>query len=379
MTAWDAIPLIAALFAVLPALLFLRNLQLFRPPRGAEGYHPAISVLIPARNEAGSIRACLEHLSKSEGVTLEIIVLDDHSTDNTAAIVEAYARETDNRVSLKHAPELPPGWSGKQYACYVLSQHAHHDLFCFLDADVRLQSHALWNLASFQQSTQAQLVSGFPYQETVTLLEQLLIPLINWLLLCYLPIDRMRKDLQPGLGAGCGQWFLTTRDAYNRVGGHQAVQDSFHDGVKLPRAYRRAGLMTDLCDATQDATCRMYRNAGQVWNGLAKNAREGLGAPKLLIFWTILLFSGHVLPFLQWLLLPWYSGWGIAFGAAATMLTLLPRVMSAIRFRQSWLSVLLHPLGVMLLLAIQWYANVRHWLGKPIGWKGRAQPVGARS
>ena len=86
----------------------------------------------------------------------------------------------------------------------------------------------------------------------------------------------MRSSLQPGLGVGCGQWFMTSRDAYEKVGGHAAVKASLHDGIKLPRAYRAAGMMTDVCDATDLAVCRMYRSAGQVWNGLAKNAREGM-------------------------------------------------------------------------------------------------------
>src|SRR4051812_12645867 len=109
----------------------------------------------------------------------------------------------------------------------------------------------------------------------------------------------MRNSLQPSLGAGCGQWFMTTKAAYFHVEGHghPLVRNSRHDGIKLPRAYRAKGLMTDLCDATDEATCRMYRSAAQVWNGFAKNAGEGMGGNVSIWIWSLLLVAGHVLPF----------------------------------------------------------------------------------
>src|SRR5262249_29419504 len=121
-------------------------------------------------------------------------------------------------------------------------------------------------------------------------------PLINWLLLCFLPLIGMRTFRWPAFGAGSGQWFMTTRSAYDKVGGHAAVKTSLHDGLMLPRAYRHAGFMTDVCDASRLATCRMYRSARGVWNGLAKNAREGMAATGQIWFWTLVLLCGQVLP-----------------------------------------------------------------------------------
>ena len=170
-------------------------------------------------------------------------------------------------------------------------------MLTFLDADVRLEPDALARMALFLEQSGAALVSGFPRQETGTLLEKLLIPLINWLLLCFLPLWAMRRFRWSAFGAGCGQWFMTTRAAYEKVGGHAAVKSSLHDGLTLPRAYRRAGFITDICDATDLATCRMYRSARRVWFGLAKNAREGMAATGQIVFWTVVLLCGQVLPF----------------------------------------------------------------------------------
>ncbi len=372
-----ALVLAAFVLAAFPAVLYRRNLSLFRPPPattlGVASRLTAVSVLIPARNEESSIGPAVESVLANAGVELEVIVLDDHSTDRTAEVVEAIARR-DSRVRLETAPPLPEGWCGKQHACFALSKLAKFDSFTFLDADVRLAPDALARIVMFHQKSGADLVSGFPRQETGTLLERLVIPLINWLLVAYLPMNRMRQSRQVGLGAGCGQWFLTSRSAYAKVGGHEAVKVSLHDGIKLPRAYRAAGLHTDVCDATDLATCRMYRSAGQVWFGLAKNAREGLGAPGLIWVWTVLLLGGHVLPFVLLACLGELSEWQRAVTGFACVLSLLPRLDAAWRFRASWLGAALHPVGVAALVAIQWYATARAWVGKPVGWKGRSHP-----
>ena len=388
--------------AAVPAALYLRNSFLFREPpplpheEGADApAWPRISVLIPARNEEFGIAACLESVLASQRVALEVIVLDDHSTDRTAEIVREMAAK-DRRLRIEPAPPLPDGWCGKQAACFALSKLATRDLLTFLDADVRLEPDALVRMALFLDRSGAALVSGFPRQETGTLLEKLLIPLIHWLLLCWLPLGSMRRSRWPAFGAGCGQWFMTTRAAYDAVGGHSAVRASLHDGLTLPRAYRRVGFRTDLCDATRLATCRMYRSAGGVWFGLAKNAREGLAATAQIGFWTAALLCGQVLPYA---LLGEYAGRCAAHEmpgmegptpeidahiasdqqcsqvlAATCLLAALPRLHAAWRFRQSWLGAVLHPLGVLLLLAVQWYAVLCAVLGKPAGWKGRPHP-----
>jgi Glycosyl transferase family 2 len=364
-----ALALASLVFAAIPAILYFRNAALFRPPPVAVG-SVSVSVLVPARNEEASIAACVESALANRNAEIECIVLDDHSTDRTAAIVREIAAR-DSRVRLASAPPLPPGWSGKQHACFELSKLAHHSTVTFLDADVRLAPDALARMAAFRIESGSALVSGFPRQETGTILEKLVIPLIHFLLLGFLPFSRMRKKVLPGLGAGCGQWFLTTKEAYDRVGGHShpRVRGSFHDGLQLPRAYRESGYMTDLCDVTNLATCRMYRSAGQVWNGLAKNAREGLAAPKLILFSTTLLLCGQVLPFA---LLP-FSVWAVP----AAILALAPRLHAVVRFRQSTLGALLHPAGVIALIGIQWYATARAVFGRPVGWKGRDKPVGS--
>jgi len=365
--------------AAVPAVIFLGNLREYLPPRAAPapgGTRPGVSVLIPARDEEASIADSVGAALASAGVDLEVIVLDDHSRDATAAIVRAIAAR-DPRVRLHPAPDLPDGWCGKQHACAALAALATRPRLVFLDADVRLAPDALARMAAFLDDSGADLASGFPRQETVGAVERAVIPLMHFVLLGFLPVRRMRSSTDPSLAAGCGQLFITTKSAYERMGGHSAVRSTLHDGIKLPRAYRAAGLKTDLFDATGLATCRMYRSAADLWSGLAKNATEALAAPALIVPATLLLFGGQVLPLLL-------AGLGPALGlsptdrriaVAAAALAYLPRLVAVGRFRQPLSGAILHPLGVLILLAIQWYALGRDALGRPATWKGRPYPA----
>jgi hypothetical protein len=351
--------------AALPFVMTLINLELFRRPDEASG-KPAISVLIPARNEEDNIGEACAAILASQGVELELIVLDDASTDRTPAILGAIR---DPRLRIATAPPLPPGWSGKQHACQVLGGLATHELMVFVDADVRLAPDALSRMAGFMQRHEAGLGSGFPRQITVTWSEKLLLPLIHFLLLGFLPMALMQRRLDPGLGAGCGQLFIARRAAYQDAGGHAAIRASLHDGITLPRAFRKAGHMTLLFDSTGFARCRMYRNADQVWEGLCKNATEGMAKPATLPFWTTILAGGQVLPLPLMVFAPSWPA------AIALVLGIGTRLMLAARFSQPVASALLHPAGILGLLIVQWFSLIRAARGGRATWRGRAYPA----
>lgn len=150
------------------------------------------------------------------------------------------------------------------------------------------------------------------------------------------------------------------------------LRDSLHDGIKLPRVFRRAGFRTDLFDATDLATCRMYQTNAETWRGLGKNATEGLAAPGTILPMTALLLGGQVLPFVLLAFAPMLPADALLCAGLAAALASLPRLIAAWRFQQPISSALLHPLGVLALLAIQWYALGRHFAGKPSEWKGRS-------
>ena len=373
-------------FAAVPALLFAGNVFLFRRP--GRGWNkrvlPPVSVLIPARNEEASIGGAIEAVLASRGVDLELIVLDDGSTDATAEIVRDYV-EKDARVRLEQAPPLPEDWNGKQHACWTLASLAGRDVFCFLDADVRVGPEAVYRMLSElnwidgtkDEEPEMSLVSGFPKQETDTFLELLLLPLIPFVLLGYLPLAAERHSRSSAFAAGCGQFMMVRREAYFVTGGHSAIPMTMHDGLMLPQLFRRYRFRTAVFDLSQDAVRRMYRGAGAVWSGLTKNATEGMASLFRLPIFTALLLVGEVFPLL---LLVWTATLQYLMPFRVALLALLLgygiRFFSAWRYRQSRLGAALHPLGVLLLLALQWYAFFRKLFRIPATWKDRAYRLG---
>lgn len=372
--------------ALAPALLFVINLCRYRAPEGKTNGAP-VSVLIPARDEERNIGQCLDCVLQSRGVALEVIVLDDGSTDRTAKIVRDVAAR-DPRVRMIEGCGLPAGWNGKQHACWLLAQEASSELFLFLDADVRLAADAVVRCVGQMQTDQLSLLSGFPRQITVGWMEKLLLPLIHFVLLSFLPMGKMRRSTATAYAAGCGQFFLAEREAYFASGGHAGIRSTRHDGLKLPTLFRRHGFRTDIFDLTELAAVRMYDSAAAVWGGLAKNATEGIATPGRIVPFTLLLLLGQVMPvflFSAWLAFAVecvvvgatvdqpLMGWAVSFAVViAFVSSYLPRLLAVKRFKQPLISAVLHPVGVAGLLAVQWYALVRQSLGRPVSWRARS-------
>jgi hypothetical protein len=392
----------AMVCALVPAVLFCVNLRRYRVPDAvSDGGLAGVSVLIPARNEAAGIEAAVRAVLATAGCGFEVVVMDDGSTDGTAETVARMAEE-DGRVRLESAPQLPAGWNGKQHACWALARTARYPVLCFVDADVRLAPECVARMAGFLARGGNGLVSGFPRQETGTWLEWMLLPLIHFVLLGFLPLGKMRQGTDPSFSAGCGQFMMVRAEDYFACGGHSGIRLTMHDGLRLPKLFRQHGFRTDLADLTTLARCRMYRTAGEVWSGLAKNATEGLGDPARIGPVSVALLLGQVVPFLFFGLLTLqvlrllatplgrsmlvtaaHGGFIFSVSPASIVATFglflaaavsawAPRWIAVWRFRQDWRGALLHPVGIILLISVQWYALVRKVRGGAVSWRDRA-------
>jgi glycosyltransferase involved in cell wall biosynthesis len=384
--------IVILLCAAIPAVLFIVNLRRYRAPRPGHGAVRKIAVLIPARDEEHNIGACVASVLTSCDVALEVLVLDDASTDRTGDIVRTLAAQ-DARVRLVQTQSLPTGWNGKQRACWLLAQKTDAPLLLFLDADVRLAPDALSRCIAEMETSGVALLSGFPRQITVGWMEQMLLPLIHFVLLGFLPMGRMRSSTKPAYAAGCGQFFLAERKAYFASGGHAAIRETRHDGLRLSQVFRRHGFATDLADLTEFAAVRMYDSACAVWMGLAKNATEGLAAPARILPITILLVVGQILPVVAAALWIAFYVSSLVVGATfdqpllaaavsvclalAVVASFLPRLLAVRRFKQPLMSALLHPLSISLLLIVQWYALSKQVFGRPVAWRTRSYASGS--
>lgn len=372
------------LSSLIPLIMMLRNLPLYRGARGrgnrpASAVGVAVTVCIPARNEAANIEACVRSALACGGPEVEVCAYDDHSTDGTGEILRRLAAE-DPRVRIVPTLPLPEGWNGKMWGCDRMGRAARGEWVLFTDADVRLAPECLSQAVASAESLRCELLSTVPRQITGSWAEDAVVPLIHYVLLGYLPMGRMRATLDPAASAGIGQFLLARRDAWLKIDGYARFPGTMHDGIRMPREFRRTGLRTDLFDGTSLAQVRMYRGLSQTWRGFAKNAYEGLGSPWLLLLVTALHIFGQVA---AWAIvaagivaatagLPMPAG-AAALAAAAIALQLVHRIVLRCAFGHSWRAVLLHPVGLAMLTAIQWHSlwlslrGRREWRGRVAG------------
>lgn len=383
--AFNVLLILSAIAAAVPVIFSIWNMRLLKSPSIPVATDlvkenlPTVSILIPARNEENRIGAALESIAAESESILETIVLDDGSSDGTKSVIQGFEKRI-RGLRIIDGQELPAGWCGKNFACWQLAKQASGELLIYMDADVQLKPGAIAYLQKFTlNNSQIGLASGIPLQVMGTFWESLLIPQIHFVLLGYLPMVAMRRTLDPGFAAACGQLLIVRRDAYFETGGHSSIASRIHDGLQLARHFRKSGFATDLFDATPLASCRMYDNARDVFHGLAKNATEGMADWKAIFPMSYLLIFGQVLPVI---LLGWAGLDSASFSLAqkisvvvVTILGFFPRIFISRRFHLGMLAGLLQPLSAATLIGIQWYARLKAFFSKSTSWKGRSYPV----
>lgn len=257
----------------------------FRPCRGLFPLDQSVSVLIPARNEENHLPTLLEHLLAQDHPIHEIIVYNDQSTDRTGKIVASYAARY-NHIHLVPGDKLPPGWLGKNHACHQLSQRATGELLLFVDADVRLEPWVARSALCLIKKHRLTMLSVFPRQITKSLGEKLTVPLMNWLLLSFLPLHRIYNSWRKAYVAANGQFMLWDARVYRLLGGHKRVKDFPVEDMALAKLLRqkRYRMMTLLGE--YGIFCRMYTSFSEAWQGYSKNFYYGFGlnAPLFVLF-----------------------------------------------------------------------------------------------
>lgn len=340
---------------------------------------PRVSVLVPARNEADNISRCLRSLLAQNYPNFELIVLDDNSTDATAAIVESLVRPDEDpqrRLQLVRGATLPEGWLGKNFACHQLSQLAQGELLLFTDADTAHSVEALSKAITALTQEQADFLSVFPRQQAVSPVERLVVPLVILYVVGLLPVWLVGRSRNPAFSAANGQFMLFRRAAYEKIGGHAAVRDVVLEDVVIGRRVKRYGLKQILPDGSDLVQCRMYRSGREVWRGFSKNLFAFFNFS---LVWFSLFMSlnlaAFVLPY-GWLLLGLITAQPASVSFEWIGLPLLQiglawilRLLLALRFGFRPLDVFLHPFSILAMLAIG--LNSVRWRRIGSEWKGR--------
>ncbi len=336
----------------------------------------ALSILIPARDEEENIAACLDAALAQEGqVVCEVLVYNDHSLDQTARIVSEYAEQSDARVRLIESSKLPAGWCGKPFACSRLAEAARGEWLLFIDADTRLSKDAAARMISEAEERRVTLLSCWPRLEAYGFWESVLMPLLNFVVFTLYPAPlALRRRLDASLGLAHGSCMLARSSVYKKVGGHAAVRDQLFEDVRLAQVWRERGQESLCLDGQRIVSVRMYHSLAEIWNGFQKNFFPAFRRERS--FWTFLAL--HTLVFLlPFAIAPlaFLTRGALGFALAAACV-LVMRVALAIRFGHPLWSVLLHPPGEVILIALGISSWLRCRTGRGVEWKGRRYHAG---
>lgn len=234
------------------------------PP--ADGW-PAVSIIVPARNEEANLPRLLNSLVAQDYPLYEILVVDDASTDGTADIVRCYEAQGVRLISTEGPPE---GWTGKNAACWRGAEASMYPWLLFVDADTELAPSALRSSLSFALERQVQALSLFAYQRCETLWERLLLPFAYQQYFVGVNAQRVQSANGPALANG--QYFLIQRKAYSQAGGHAANASSIIDDVALATSLKKVGITPLACRGEALVTVRMYTGLPAIVAGFGKNS-----------------------------------------------------------------------------------------------------------
>ena len=356
--------------------LFLNLRSLKRPSEDSHLPHPApfTSILIPARDEEANIATCLESLRKQDYPNLEILVLDDNSSDNTAGIVEQIAAK-DNRIRLLRGNPLPEGWAGKPFACYQLARQARGSWLLFTDADTIHTPNMLRSMLTLALKLRPSLLSGFPRQLAISLPQKVAIPVLYFIILSWLPLWWLQRSKKPKPSLAIGQFLLFPREEYWRIGGHRAVKSRILEDVWLGVEVNRHGGRHVAVDLSSVVSCNMYQNLGAMWEGFIKWTYSVASLSPLAL--VGLMVAGYV-----FFLAPFYWLWNDLFVVAAptgwraivifqVAVILVMRWLVDNHFKEPIVSTVLHPVGFSFLFLASLHAGARRVAGAGVRWKNR--------
>lgn len=359
-----------------------KDISRFKLPDKIVKDPPLVSILIPSRNEETNIERCIKAFLKQDYPKLEILVLDDNSTDNTYNIVKKISEKNKNVKVFKGKP-LPQGWLGKNFACFQLSRFAKGEYFVFTDAD----THHLKN--SISSSLAALLNNGldalcpFPREIMVTIHERMSIPFMNFVILLFMPLALIRKSKNPLFCTGVGQYLLFRREVYFGMGGHAAVKGKILEDVQITKKTKEMGYSYMIFDGRKIISCRMYKNFKQVFTGYSRFLFSAFDynismLTIAIIFFILLFLLPNIFFPIGLILYHWPREILLSIFIQISIVSFI-RMINALRFKEKLLDIFLSPLSIVYIIFMAINSVLQNKLGNGIYWKGRIYQAESKS
>jgi len=342
---------------------------------------PLISVCVPARNEARNIRACVESILAQDYPNVEVIVLEDRSTDATAEILRQLSAQSD-KLKVIRGSDLPKGWAGKPHALFQASARAGGTWLCFVDADTFLSPAALSSCYAKAIEINADMFTMMTSQVLGSFWEKAVMPIVMTALSVGFSPRRVNDPNSKDAIAN-GQFILIKRSVYDAIGGHESVKDQIVEDKAISERVKWSGHRLIVANGYPVARTRMYTSLPEMWEGWTKNIYLGLSdQPSLMLLGVfgafILLVAALVLPLWPLLGLLWYSQGGswLALAVIAESLVLWAIVIQARARVAAGMGIspgyaLTLPLGAAVFAAMMFSSTWNVLSGQGVTWKGR--------
>lgn len=330
---------------------------------GAPVTGPLVSVVIPARDEERAIERTVRALLAQTYRAIEVIVVNDRSTDRTAEILGAIA---DERLHVVAGSEPPAGWLGKPWAMHQGSRVARGEILLFADADIFYAPEAVASAVDPMEKHGASMAALIPHTEMHGFWENVLMPQLMVVACAFFPIWLANRSTRVRLGAGGGAGNLIRREVYERIGGHEALRGAVIDDVGLARLARRSGKQTIVVRAERFVSVRMYEGLGEIVRGFTKNAFAALDRSyALTLILSVLGIVFHVWPYVA-------AALGSRISIATVLVITVTRLILFSAMRYNIVAALFaHPL---MTLGFTWISLVSAWktgIRRQLHWRGR--------
>lgn len=363
-----------ALFAIFLLLMVswrLRSLKFLQqlPPTSD---HPLVSVIIPALNEAQNIEEALSSILALDYPNLEIVVVNDRSTDRTGEILKRMGRENP-KLKVVDVMELPPGWLGKNHALAKGAAMAKGEYLLFTDADVVMapstMSRAIGRMLEEQLD---HLTIWFGWKPPTTAL-RMLFNFFNIIFALYCQPWKA-KDPKSRSHIGIGAFNLVRRTAYQAVGTHQTIAMRPDDDVKLGKLMKLHGYRQELVMGKDMVTVEWYATLREAVSGFEKNSFAVLDySLPILCGGTLMILGGFVVPFIMLFFSSGPALWmNMCVVAVFALICLLNAHIHGSRFFPSILGI---APGALMFIYLQWRSAIIIYRNNGINWRGTHYPL----
>jgi chlorobactene glucosyltransferase len=357
--------------------LYFKDISNYKITQKIRKKNPLISILIPARNEEGNIKKCLVSLIGQDYKNIEVLVLNDNSTDNTAEIVKNIAKDYKFLKLIKGKP-LKKGWTGKNFACYQLFKKSRGEYLFFTDADTVHEKNSVSSTIACLLKEKLDILSACPKQMMNSFHERMVIGLTNFQLLIP-PLIFIKKSNIPVFGSGIGSLMLTRRESYMAIGGHKSIKGSCIEDTSISKLFIKMGYKFMIFNGVKIYSTSLYKNFRDIYDGFCRIFMGNFNNNKISVSSIILiLFIFFLLPFVLLAAIFFINfDFDILFNVNLALLSfqvliiLLTRAMAVLKINGKIYDIFLHPISIFYMIFMDLALIFRKRSEPIISWKGR--------